>query len=82
VRLLAVLFVLLIAACGPSQECRDYVACQLAYDPSVEEDLLDYKDDGRCWNNLQSAQLCTAQCREALVALREVSSPPPECLGD
>lgn len=71
---------LALGACGPSDECRAYVACQRAYDDTV--DTLQYEDDGACWNNLQSAQLCTAQCKEALAALSQLPAPPPECVAE
>jgi hypothetical protein len=68
---------LLSAAGCPSQECRDYVRCQLAYDDAVDVDR--FEDGGTCWATLQSSQLCTAQCKEALAALAEVPGAPPEC---
>lgn len=77
---LAAGFVAVFAAGCPSQECRDYVACQIAYDDSV--DVARYQDGGACWATLQASQLCTAQCKEALTALSEVPSPPPECTAD
>ena len=78
-RLLALVTFFLAAGC-PSQECRDYVACQRAYDDSVV--VTAYEEGGACWGNLQTSQLCTAQCKEALAALQEVPSPPPECTVD
>lgn len=88
-RLLAVgvvvTWVALVGAGCPSEECRDYVACQKAYDATGGADPVDvsvYEDGGACWGNLQSSQLCTAQCKEALAALAALENAPAECTVD
>ena len=42
-----VVVIALAASCGPSQECRDYVACQRQVDPAV--DVRAYDEGGSCW---------------------------------
>ena len=77
------LVAVLLAACGPSQECRDYVACQQAVDATVDGEDVDvgaYDDNGSCWALPQSARECTAICVQALAALRELPAPPAACL--
>lgn len=77
---MTVLLVLaLAAACGPSDECRRYVACQKAFDPSV--DTQPYDDGGSCWGALQTSLACTQQCSDALDALAQVPGAPPECVS-
>lgn len=74
-----------VGAGCPSEECRDYVRCQKAYDALAAADPVDvseYEDGGACWGNLQSAQLCTAQCKEALAALAALANAPAECAVD
>ncbi len=78
-RALTSLVVVMACSCGPSQECRDYVACQKAVDPSVE--TKDYDDRGVCWNLPSSARDCTAVCVEALATLQQVSD-APACFPD
>lgn len=65
------------AACGPSDVCVRYVACQKAYDATVDTSA--YDNGGSCWGALQTAEACSAQCKQALDALAEVPNPPPAC---
>lgn len=66
------------AAClPPSAPCVEYVACQQAYDPSV--DITAYQDGGSCWTTPQEAAACTEQCEVALASLRQAPEPPSEC---
>jgi hypothetical protein len=76
-RRFVVVVVVAFAGCGPSQECRDYVACQQAYDPNV--DVKDYDERGVCWSLPSTARDCTAQCREALIALQQTPNAPSVC---
>jgi hypothetical protein len=69
--------VLLTMACGPSQECRDYVQCQQAVDKEV--DVTAWDEGGSCWDLPSTARACTAVCREALLALRELPDAPAAC---
>jgi hypothetical protein len=68
-----------IASCAipPSSECSALVACQTAFDDSV--DVSAYAEGGACWQTLQTALQCTEQCKVALVALRAVPDVIPEC---
>jgi hypothetical protein len=75
---LVVLLAFLGGACGPSEECRSYIACQQAIDPTVN--VADYDDGGSCWGLPQTARECTAICIEALAALRELPEVPAVCL--
>lgn len=67
----------LVGACGPTDACRQYVRCQQAYDPEVSTSA--YEERGACWENLQTAEACDAQCAVALDALAGVPEPPKEC---
>jgi hypothetical protein len=70
--------VVLAAACGPSLECQLFVACQEAIDDDV--DVSAWSEGGSCWQgSLPLASTCTAQCREALEALRTVPDAPDVC---
>jgi len=64
-------------ALPPSDECRAFVACELAFDPSA--DVVAFDEGGACWQGLQTAERCTAQCARALDALRAVPRPPEAC---
>jgi hypothetical protein len=78
---LALVVAVLVAgtiACGPSEECRRYVECQNAVDPSVSTAAWD--DGGSCWTTLQTAEACTAQCRAALDALADSPGAPAVCV--
>ena len=71
----------LVWGCGQSPECRDYVACQRAYDDDVVVD--DFDVDGRCWQGvLQTAQQCTQRCIAAREALAQLPDAPAECRDD
>jgi hypothetical protein len=70
----------LVASCGPSQECRDYVACQGEVDDHV--DVGDYEEDGACWALPSTARACTATCVQALAALQETPAAPDACFPD
>lgn len=70
--------VTMTAACGPSEECQRYVACQEAYDPDVA--TTPYEDGGSCWGTLQTSQACTAQCLAALDALAQLPDAPAACV--
>lgn len=61
----------------PSAECDAYVACQRAYDETV--DTTAFEAGGECWINLSTSVRCTSMCRDALEALRELRDPPEEC---
>ena len=77
-----VLFVLAIpvtSACAPTPECKQYVACQKAYDASVDTSA--YGDGGSCWTTLQTANACTAQCKEATAAIAATPQAPAACLA-
>ena len=69
-----------VSACGPSDVCRDYVACQVAVDDSV--DVSAYDDGGSCWDLPSVARTCTAQCEEALRALQALAGAPDACFPD
>lgn len=72
--------VLVLPACGPSQVCIDYVACQQAYDARV--DVTAYQPGGACWDTtLSTANACSTQCAAALDALAQVPAPPEACLA-
>jgi hypothetical protein len=65
-------------ACGPTTECRGYVACQKAVDDGV--DVAAWDEGGVCWQSSpRVAARCTAQCRVALEALRALPEVPPAC---
>ncbi len=53
-----------------SRECAEYVRCQTLVDDGVQ--VADYEPEGGCWRNVSTASRCTAQCRDALNALREL----------
>lgn len=76
-RALTSLVVLALCSCGPTQECRDYVACQKRVDDSV--DVTAYDDGGSCWVLPSSARDCTANCVQALEALQQVPGAPSQC---
>lgn len=71
---------LALCSCGPSQECRDYVACQEAVDDSV--DVSAYEDGGTCWALPSSSRDCTANCVQALLSLQQVPDAPAVCFPD
>jgi len=73
----AIAFAPTSACLPPSTPCVEYVACQQAYDPSV--DTSEYQEGGSCWSAPQEAAACTDQCEVALAALRQVPEPPAEC---
>lgn len=75
--LTSAVLVLLTMACGPSQECRDYVRCQKVVDVNV--DVVAYDEGGSCWDLPATARDCSAVCREALLALRELPDVPAAC---
>ena len=82
-RLVAVVLAVLVvlaggAACGPSDDCQRYVACQAAFDPSV--DTTAYDVGGACWTTLQTENACTAQCKDALAAIAATPDPPAACV--
>ena len=72
-----VVVAVVLTGCGPSDACRRYVACQKAFDPSV--DVAPYDNGGSCWLTLQTADACTAQCKEALAALAATPGAPAAC---
>ncbi len=68
----------LAGACGPSPECRAFVACQRAVDDDL--DVTAWDEGGVCWQaSAGVAATCTAQCREALAALQEIPDAPAAC---
>ncbi|OGQ09591.1 MAG: hypothetical protein A2138_06870 [Deltaproteobacteria bacterium RBG_16_71_12] len=68
----------LAAGClPPSKQCVDYVACQQAYDATV--DTTAYREGGSCWTTPQEAAACTEQCEVALAGLRQLPDLPDEC---
>jgi hypothetical protein len=69
-----------VAACGPSEICKKYVACQKAYDDTV--DTTAYEDGGTCWQTAPAANTCNTQCQDALFALSRVEGAPAECTDD
>ncbi|MBM4280992.1 MAG: hypothetical protein FJ137_09595 [Deltaproteobacteria bacterium] len=70
--------VTLTGACGPTPECRAFVACQRAVDDDV--DLTTWDEGGACWRSSAGvAATCTAQCQEALAALQEIPDAPAAC---
>lgn len=76
--LCAVALAALPGGCVPqSRACADYVACQQAYDASV--DTSPWEPEGACWTSPQQAAACDDQCDEALAALRQLPDLPPEC---
>jgi hypothetical protein len=78
----AVLFVLaagLSLGCGPSPECKQYINCQKAYDATVDTSA--YGDGGACWTTLETADACTAQCKEATAAIAATPGAPAACLA-
>ena len=79
VRLSVVVVVVVAGACGPSDECKRYVACQKAFDASV--DTTPYEAGGSCWTTLQTETACTEQCKEALDAIAATPSAPAACLS-
>ncbi len=76
-RALTSLAVFALCSCGPTQECRDYVACQNAVDATV--DVSAYDEGGSCWVLPSSSRDCTANCIEALKALQQVPDAPAVC---
>ena len=78
--LTSLLALLALCACGPSQECRDYVACQALVDDGV--DVSAYDDDGACWSLPSTARACTATCVQALEALQQTPDAPDACFPD
>ena len=65
------------AGCGPSDVCRDWVACQRVIDPSV--DVAPWDDGGSCWSTPRTAAACSEQCDDALDALRALPGVPAAC---
>jgi hypothetical protein len=76
------LALVLLAGCGvpQSEECQRYVACQKAYDDSVDYSAFDA--NGSCWDTPRGAARCTEQCKVALKSLSEVPDPPKACRSD
>ncbi len=79
------LVVLLVAACGglgrQAPECAQWVACSDAL-PNAIKGSMDaaFGPDGNCWlNKAEQAQLCVAQCKNALAAQSAMTNPPAEC---
>src|SRR4051812_40029359 len=70
---------LLAAGCGPTDECKRYVACQRAYDSGVDTSA--YDSGGSCWTTLQTENACSAQCREATEAIAKIAGAPAVCSG-
>jgi hypothetical protein len=74
--LIAALTALGAIGCNPpeqSQDCRQYVACQIGWDEANghrAKDTTDYRRDGRCWESEPTAAQCTLECGEGLAALR------------
>lgn len=73
---LVVLVSVVATACGPAQseECRQYVACQKAYDVEAgrqPQDLAPWEPEGDCWVNAENAAQCTEDCATRLDELRE-----------
>lgn len=69
----------LLCACPvePSEECRQYIACQTEYDEAAQTgptEFSDYEDDGVCWDSAENAALCTERCQTAREALREAAA--------
>ncbi len=79
-RAAAVVIVVAVAACGPSEVCKRYVACQKAVDPSV--DTAPWEDGSACWTTLQNANACSEQCRVALDALAALDDAPAACASE
>lgn len=68
-----------LCACAvqPSEECRQYIACQTEYDAAAQTgptEFSDYEDNGVCWQSADNAALCTERCQAALEALREAAA--------
>ena len=77
-RPLSLLLLAAAGACLPqSDECAEYVACQQAYDSTV--DVAPYQPGGSCWASPQAAAACDDQCEQALTGLRQLPDLPPEC---
>lgn len=77
---IAIALVMHGAAClPPSAPCVDYVACQQAYDATV--DTTAYQEGGSCWTTPQEAAACTEQCEVALASLRQLPDLPDECVA-
>lgn len=73
-------FFVVAGACAPlppSDECRQYVGCQAAYDDAAgldPVDTADYDKDGSCWSSPEFSEACTAECTDALTALRDAAA--------
>ena len=73
-------FFVVAGACAPlppSDECRQYVSCQAAYDDAAgldATDTVDYDRDGQCWETAEFAEACDADCVEAVDALRAAAA--------
>lgn len=64
----------------PSDDCRQYVRCQAAYDAAAgldPVDTADFEKDGSCWTSPEFSEACTEECVEAVAVLRDAAA-----LGD
>ena len=79
-RAAAAVVVVVVGACGPiapSPACVRYVACERAYEEAAgvqPVDVAAYEPEGSCWANEAFANVCAAECKDAVESLAAASS--------
>ncbi|MFP2930032.1 hypothetical protein ACLESO_33520 [Pyxidicoccus sp. 3LG] len=72
---LAAVVLLTMVGCGgdpeQSSECKSYLACIKATTPQIAATAeVTYGAEGSCWKTDETAEVCTASCKDGLVQLR------------
>ena len=76
----------LLSGCGVAQEpeCEKYLDCMAHYNDVFEREgpaLADYEENGACWQDAQTAELCKNNCIEATNDLIDALELAEEDLG-
>ena len=75
---------LALASCGgpvsQSAECKQWIQCEAQFAPnSAGIDNLRFGEGEPCWNDQDSADLCTAECKRQLDNAKAQHQPGSAC---